>query len=99
MDKQEFYEKCEDILSSGHEYQEIWKNTRRSGRWGPRQPGNGRFKGYGLIRWFSADVVHISLYHPYSVNKTYPDEVALLFLENIMEFHHIDQELQDENAI
>jgi len=91
MNKQEFYEEVEYILNSGHEYKEAWINNRRSGRWGPREPGNGRFKGFGLVRWFNEDLVTINLYHPYPVNYRCEDYAALTYLTSLMTCYIIDQ--------
>ena len=58
MSKKEFYEECDKIFGQSH----LPPTTQRyRGRWGPRTPGSGRFEGYGLVRWFSPSLVHISL--------------------------------------
>jgi hypothetical protein len=58
MEKEEFYRCVYQILELDDKYIES-KPYRR--RWGQREPGNGRFEGYGLIRWFSCDMIHISI--------------------------------------
>lgn len=59
MNKEEFYNRCYEILGVGEEYKDIQYNQRRTNRWGPRQPGNGRYPGFGLIRWFSENNIHL----------------------------------------
>lgn len=64
MDRQEFYEKVSTLLEVDQEYIDL--RPRRPGRdsrytrWGPRIPGNGRFKGIGVIRNFGG-VIHAEM--------------------------------------
>lgn len=44
--------------------------TTNRNRWGPRNPGNGRFDGFGLIRVYG-NKVHVSLYRPILINKLF----------------------------
>ena len=68
-----FYAACAELIGSAHEYREVRVYPRfdrltfavtlmktSQGRWAPRVPGNGRFPGFGLIRRFGADRIHIS---------------------------------------
>lgn len=80
-EKEKFYNDCADLLETSYEFVKIIPNTRRSGRWGPRQPGNGRFPGFGLIRWFSAKVIHVHLINPVQVDKVFDSaETALDYI-------------------
>lgn len=50
MEREEFYNRCSEILDISHSYhQPVPKRT----RWNNRFLGNGRFKGYGVIRYHS----------------------------------------------
>ena len=74
MTKEEFYEECAKLLGTQYEYVNVITNTRRTNRWGPRQPGNGRFPGIGLIRWFSPTCIHVAITGFNGVLKS-PEEV------------------------
>lgn len=50
----DFYDRCAAILGIPHEYNEP-TNFKRS-RWNNRQPGNGRFPGFGTIQCFGSGV-------------------------------------------
>lgn len=55
--KKEFYENVSKILGIPHEYSEpVKKRT----RWNNRKLGNGRFKGFGLVRCYGSGVIVIS---------------------------------------
>ena len=63
---------------------EVWQPMTRAGRWSGREPGNGRFQGYGLIRLFGRDRVHVLLRKPQAVNRIFDDRAkALEFLTRI----------------
>lgn len=82
MNKEEFYQKCSEILDIEHKFKTIWKNERRSGRWGPREPGNGRFPGFGLIRWFGPNYIHMT---GKGINKSFTSpENALEYLSKLL---------------
>lgn len=57
--KELFLAECENILGVKQEVGE----TIGRGRW-RRGAGNGRFIGYGLVRWFSSDLIQLSLTKP-----------------------------------
>ncbi len=84
---EEFYGECAKILGSDQKFipNIISNRGRRSGRWGPRQPGNGRFPGFGTIRVFSDRHIHMALNKPESIIKTFDSkEKALEFLRELM---------------
>jgi hypothetical protein len=56
-----FYQKCSEILGVEHTYKE---RVERMTRWNNRRPGNGRFLGVGLIRFYSPSKIHICLTAP-----------------------------------
>jgi hypothetical protein len=65
-----FYQRCSDLLGTENTYVErspYWRRT----RWTNRELGAGRFSGYGTIRMFSPDCIHMSLNHPVSVSRTF----------------------------
>ena len=84
MNKPEFYAPCEAIFQTGHVYRDIQPIKARSNRWAPRVPGNGRFQGIGLIRYFSATCIQISLTAPVAINQTFSSpEATLAFLRDL----------------
>lgn len=54
--EKEFYRKCGEILSIDHHYQTPPKNRKR---W-YREKGNGRYPGFGLIKIFSLNQIHVT---------------------------------------
>ena len=59
MDKQEFYDEVGVILGIGDTYVE---NPPYRRRWGQRKPGNGRYEGYGIVRYFGPNVIHVAFH-------------------------------------
>lgn len=49
-----FYTKCSEILGIEHEWNDP---VPRRTRWNTRLLGNGRFKGFGLIRCFDVQIM------------------------------------------
>lgn len=78
LNKKEFYEKCSKLLKVDHDYCSLnddlvhrinrhgvlVKKPTKANRWGGREPGNGRFKGKGLIRAYNENCVHVNLNNP-----------------------------------
>lgn len=60
MTKEQFYNECGVILSS-HPYIEPYHGSNRVNRWTNRNPGNGRYEGIGVVRYFSKRLIHIIL--------------------------------------
>lgn len=54
--EQEFYAKCGELLHKDHTYRP--PNFRRT-RWNNRKPGNGRYEGFGLIRYHNETQIYI----------------------------------------
>ena len=75
MEKETFYEECARVLGTQHDYKTI-PQYGHNGRWGPRQPGNGRFPGFGTIRWFGPTCIVVSLTNPVAMTRTFksPEE-------------------------
>jgi hypothetical protein len=63
-----FYRRCAEILGATHCYKP-WVG-RGPNRWNNRNPGNGRFGGFGTIRLHSPTMIHVALRHPCAVNRT-----------------------------
>ncbi len=83
MDKIKFYAECDRLFGQEHPAPKEIK-YRRTGRWGPREPGSGRFEGYGIVRWFNSNTVHVSLRHPVGMHMITTPENALLVIEGVM---------------
>ena len=65
MQKKEFYEQVGVILNITIEYNEPKPYLRR---WGQRTSGNGRIKDFGLIRYYSCNMIHVTTKN---INKIY----------------------------
>lgn len=62
-----FYARCAEILDVEHDYRP-WTG-RGPNRWNNRRPGNGRFPGYGTVRYFGPNAIHVCLHTPRPVNR------------------------------
>lgn len=70
MEKEEFYLECARLLDTVYECTPWrWPGVRKT-RWNNRDPGEGRFPNFGLIRCFG-DIVQVNIYHPISLCKVY----------------------------
>lgn len=81
MDKIKFYAECDRLFGQEHPAP---VEIKYRGRWGPRKPGAGRFEGYGIVRWFNAATVHISLRHPVGMHMITTPEHALEIIAGLM---------------
>ena len=94
-----FYRECSEILGVDSEYKNTKPTAKRydretgklympmtsATRWGGREPGNGRYPGFGTIRMFSTNLIHVSLNKPIRVHKTFTStEEVLEFLREII---------------
>lgn len=66
-----FYETCAELLGISYEC-EAFPYHRRN-RWNNRSPGQGRYKGYGIIRKFG-DCYQVSLRYPITHHAIYSSE-------------------------
>lgn len=73
-EREEFYNRCAEILAIRHEFV---VPVRRRNRWNTRRLGNGRFEGFGLIRCHGACVV-VTTKSGTRVYKTYQDVYDVL---------------------
>lgn len=62
----QFYQECARLLSVPYTYTP-WTG-RGPNRWNNRHAGNGRFDGFGTIRMFSPNCIHLSLRAPRPIN-------------------------------
>lgn len=62
MTNEAFYAECAALL--GTSYDCVPFSYGRRTRWNNRSAGSGRFPGFGLIRVFSDDEVHVHLHSP-----------------------------------
>lgn len=49
------------MILSSHSYIEPYHGSNRVNRWTNRNPGNGRYEGIGVVRYFSKSLIHIIL--------------------------------------
>lgn len=74
MNKEEFYAAVAALLGVENTYKEKLPYKRR---W-TRGLGNGRYEGYGIVRWFGSNCIHIAIY---GLNGTFDNpETALAAL-------------------
>ena len=91
-EEEDFYGKCAEILGTEHQYRDgvprpkidrdgkIYTPATKASRWGGREPGNGRFPGFGIIRAFG-NTVQINLNKPKKISAIIEGkEEALAFL-------------------
>lgn len=62
-----FYQTVAEMLGTTHDYKP-WTG-RGPNRWNNRHPGNGRFPGFGTVRYFSPTCIHVCLHAPRSINR------------------------------
>lgn len=81
-----FYQTCAAMLGVAYQYK---PGPYRLTRWNNRNPGNGRFPGYGMIRMYGPNSIHVCLRHPEVVNRrcTSMDEVFELIRGMIHDQH------------
>jgi hypothetical protein len=73
-----FYDRCVEILGTSHEFRP-WRG-RRPNRWNNRHPGNGRFPGFGCVRWFGPRCIHVMLEAPERIARSLSSEEAVFAL-------------------
>lgn len=66
-----FYQAVADLLGCDHDY-DPWIYDRRT-RWNHRRLGNGRYAQHGVVRRYSATLIHVSLRMP-PLNGCYSSE-------------------------
>ena len=77
-----FYTQVAEILGVSLNYRHY--PFKRPTRWNNRTAGNGRFEGYGLIRMFGPNCIHVSLTNPIKVNRIFSNvEDVYAFLRTL----------------
>jgi hypothetical protein len=77
-----FYQACSDLLGTDNNYRPRPYGEHRT-RWNNRVAGNGRFEGFGLIRMYGLQTIHICLSKPKNINQVFGSmEDALEYLRN-----------------
>jgi len=76
MTPEEFYDAVAAIFDTVHLYV-IPPTPGAKRRWGPRTPGNGRFPGHGIVRFFSPTSIHVVLHDPILSGVFNDPEIAL----------------------
>jgi hypothetical protein len=82
MNEEQFYRECAAILGAD----DLYRARRFPGRtrWNNRDPGNGRFPGFGTIRMFAPDHIHVALRRPAPVSRRcHSAEEALALLREL----------------
>lgn len=80
-----FYERVATVLETTHKYVDL-EPQKRFGRdfeeympdtvytrWGPRIPGNGRFAGVGIVKYFTESAIQV-MFHDPTLVKTFGSE-------------------------
>jgi hypothetical protein len=71
----DFYRKISQALGCEYECKKF-PYSRRT-RWNNREPGSGRYPGFGIVRRFSANCILINLHNP-PINGIFFSEQAVL---------------------
>ncbi len=67
--KEEFYRECAALLGARHDFRP-WRQGSPN-RWNNRRPGNGRFPGFGMVRYHSPSLVQVALRRPVAFRATF----------------------------
>lgn len=75
-----FYQDVSDLLGieNTYEYNRHTVGGTYRTRWNNRKPGNGRFEGYGLIRFFGPSCIHVAINNPVHISGTFESKEAVL---------------------
>lgn len=75
-----FYQDVSDLLGieNNYEYNRYTVGGTYLTRWNNRKPGNGRFEGYGIIRFFGPTVIHVAINHPVPMSGIYSSKEEVL---------------------
>lgn len=75
-----FYQDVSDLLGipNNYEYNPYTVGGKYRTRWNNRAPGNGRFEGYGLIRFFGPSMIHVAINKPIYLSGTFSSKQEVL---------------------
>ena len=70
---EKFYQDVADLLrvESSYAYDALTVGGSYRTRWNNRRPGNGRFEGFGLVRYFGPNLIHVAITNPVKVTRTF----------------------------
>lgn len=70
---EQFYQDVAELLGvdSNYEYNRYTHGGKYRTRWNNRTPGNGRFEGYGLVRFFGPSCIQVVLHKPVIINRVF----------------------------
>jgi hypothetical protein len=77
---EKFYQDVAELLGveNNYEYNRYTVGGTYRTRWNNRKPGNGRFEGYGLIRFFGPECIHVALNKPVHINQVFTSTEEVL---------------------
>jgi hypothetical protein len=77
---EQFYQDVSDLLGieNKYSYDAITHGGLYRTRWNNRAPGNGRFEGYGIIRYFSDTCIHLAINKPVSAHGIFTSKQEVL---------------------
>ena len=75
-----FYQDVSDLLGieNNYEYNPHTVGGTYRTRWNNRKPGNGRFEGYGIIRFFGPNVIHVAINYPVTLTGVFESKEEVL---------------------
>jgi len=82
MEEKQFYEEIGRLLEQDHNFV---PRSRRRTRWFPRYPGNGRFEGHGIVRWYNSESIFMSFRDPQLIGSYASPEAALAALRGALD--------------
>lgn len=86
--EERFYQECAELLCVPNTYRP--RPFAYKTRWNNRGAGNGRFPGFGLIRMFGTNCIHVCLNKPMQVNRIFNSPEAVTdFLRQHIEDHNL----------
>jgi len=77
---EQFYQDVSDLLGieNKYEYNRYTVGGTYRTRWNNRKPGNGRFEGFGIIRFFGPQMIHVAINKPCYLCGTFDSTDAVL---------------------
>ena len=77
QEQYQFYQRCAEILQTSHDFS---KKYSRPTRWNHRASGNGRFPGWGTIRWFNRYNIYLCFHTPVLVKRFREEQECIEWL-------------------
>jgi hypothetical protein len=93
-EKELFYEECGKILGVNHDFVVPYHAHKYANRWTNRNPGNGRYPGFGVVQMFGSNCIHIAITSPQKLTTTAKSQAeALELLRSIVGTNTIIEKL------